>query len=98
MSWRKEFLKEFAESDATQDHVLGSLPVVVLSSEPPAPEPQRRTHEEAAPRLDSLSSNTLHVTATGSGHEIHLYKPDLVVETLTRAVSAIRNHTQLSQR
>src|SRR6266702_7435459 len=98
LSWRKEFLKEFAESDATKDHVLGSLPVVVLSSEPPAPESQRHTREEAAPRLDFLSSNTLHVTATGSGHEIHLYKPDLVVETLTRAVSAIRNHTQLSQR
>jgi len=98
LSWRKEFLKEFAESDATKDHVLGSLPAVVLSSEPPAPESQRHTHDEAAPRLDFLSSNTLHVTATGSGHEIHLYQPDLVVETLTRAVSAIRNHTQLSQR
>jgi len=98
LSWRKEFLKEFAESDASTDRVLGPLPVVVLSSEPPAPESQRHTHDEAAPRLDFLSSNTIHVTATGSGHEIHLYKPDLVVETLTRAVSAIRNHTQLSQR
>jgi pimeloyl-ACP methyl ester carboxylesterase len=95
LSWRKEFLKEFEESDTSKDHVLGSLPVVVLSSEPPAPESRRRTRDEAAPRLDFLSSNTIHVTAAGSGHEIHLYKPDLVAETLGRAVSAIRNHTQI---
>jgi len=37
LSWRKEFLKEFAETDARKCP-LGSLPVVVISSEPSAPE------------------------------------------------------------
>ena len=96
LSWRKEFLKEFAETDASKNHPLGTLPVVVLSSDPPAPESERHSHEEAAPRLDFLSSNTLHVTATGSGHEVHLYQPDLVVKTLSRAIFAIRNETPLS--
>jgi pimeloyl-ACP methyl ester carboxylesterase len=96
LSWRKEFLKEFAETDAIKDHPLGALPVVVLSSDPPAPESERHTHEEAAPRLDFLSSNTLHVTAAGSGHEIHLYQPDLVAKTLARAVLAIRNGASIA--
>jgi len=95
LSWRKEFLKEFAETNARK-YPLGPLPVVVISSEPSAPESELHTHDEAAPRLDFLSSNNIHVTATGSGHEIHLYKPDIVIETLTRTVQAIRTGTLLS--
>jgi len=95
LSWRKEFLTEFAETDA-KVRPLGTLPVVVLSSDPPSSESDRHSHNEAGPRLDFLSSNALHVTATGSGHEIHLYQPDLVSKTLTRAVLAIRNGTALS--
>ena len=95
LSWRKEFLKEFAETDS-KEHPLGSLPVVVLASNPVGPESERHSHQAASPRLDFLSSNTLHVTATGSGHEIHLYQPDLVVKTLPRAVLSIRNGNPLS--
>jgi pimeloyl-ACP methyl ester carboxylesterase len=97
LSWRKEFLKEFAETDGRK-YPLRSLPVVVISSEPTAPESTVRAHDEAAPRLDFLSSNSLHVTATGSGHEIHLYKPDIVIETLAKAVRAIRTRTPLQSR
>jgi hypothetical protein len=62
----------------------------VLSSGPPAPESKRHSQYEAGPRLDFLSSNALHVTAAGSGHEIHLYQPDLAAKTSVRAVLA--NH------
>lgn len=96
LSWRREFLTEFAETD-DKDHPLGPLPVVVLSSDPPAPESEHHSHQEAALRLDFLSTDTLHVPATGSGHEIHLYQPDLVAKTLTKAVLAIRNGTSLSK-
>jgi pimeloyl-ACP methyl ester carboxylesterase len=96
LSWRKEFLKEFAETDASKTYPLGSLPVVVISSEPAAPESERHTHDEAALRLDFLSSKTVHMTATGSGHEIHLYKPEIVTETLARTVQSIRTQTHLS--
>ena len=95
LSWRKEFLREFAETDARK-YPLGSLPVVVISSEPAAPESELHTHDEAVPRLDFLSSNSIHVTATGSGHEIHLYKPDVVIDTLGRTVQAIRARFLLS--
>ena len=91
LSWRKEFLKEFEETDPGREHPLGELPVIVLSSGPIATESERQSRNGAAARLDFLSSNSVHITATGSGHEIHLYQPDLVVQTLLRAVSAIRN-------
>jgi pimeloyl-ACP methyl ester carboxylesterase len=95
LSWRKEFLKEFAETDAKK-HPLGTLPVVVISSELAAPESELHTHDEAGPRLDFLSSNDNHVTAAGSGHEVHLYKPEIVIETLARTVQAIRTRSHLS--
>ena len=91
LSWRKEFLTEFDSTDAGKQPPLGSLPVVVISSEAASPESARRSRDEAGPRLDYLSSNTLHITATGSGHEIHLYQPDRVIKGILEAVRAARS-------
>jgi pimeloyl-ACP methyl ester carboxylesterase len=96
LSWRKEFLKEFDETDAGKKPPLGDLPVVVLSSGPAATESGRQTRDGAAALLDFLSSNTVHLTAMGSGHEIHLYQPAVVVQAALRAVSAARSHVPLS--
>jgi len=96
LSWRKEFLREFDETDSGKKPPLGSLPVVVVASDPVAPESAHRSRDKAAPRLDYLSSNTLHITAAGSGHEIHIYQPDRVIEGITHALSAVRSGTPLS--
>ena len=69
--------------------------MIVLSSDPVASESERQSRNGAAARLDFLSSNSVHTTATGSGHEIHLYQPDLVVQALIRAVAAVRNQVPL---
>ncbi len=95
LSWRKEFLHEFEETDA-KERPLGNLPVVVVSSGPVASDAERRSRDGAAARLDFLSSNTAHVTATGSGHEIHLYQPDRVIGALLQTVSAVRNGAMLN--
>jgi pimeloyl-ACP methyl ester carboxylesterase len=96
LSWRKEFLTEFDATDAGKKPPLGALPVVVIASDPAAPESARRSRNEAAPRLDYLSSNTVHITAAGSGHEIHLYQPDRVIQGLLQAVSAVRTGRPLA--
>src|SRR5262245_36346426 len=98
LSWRKEFLREFEQADASPSYPLGALPVIVVSSEPKAAESERRSRGGAAARLDFLSSNSLHVTAAGSGHEIHLYQPDAVVRAVRTGVSAIRDRTPLNSR
>ena len=94
LSWRKEFLREFEETDGTTSP-LGNLPVLVLASGPKATEVERRSRNGAAARLDFLSSNTVHMTATGSGHEIHLFQPDQVVTALERMVQAVRKKLSL---
>lgn len=71
--------------------------MVVLSSGPAATEAERVSRDGAADRLDFLSSNTVHITATGSGHEIHLYQPDPVVQAVARGVSAVRTRVPLSR-
>lgn len=91
LSWRKEFLTEFDLTDASKQPPLGTLPVVVISSKAASPESARRARDEAGPRLDYLSSNTLHITATGSGHEIHLYQPDRVTQGILQATKAVRS-------
>jgi pimeloyl-ACP methyl ester carboxylesterase len=97
LSWRKEFLREFDETDPGKRLPLGNLPVVVVSNNPTAGEAERRSRNGAAARLDFLSSNTVHITATGSGHEIHLYQPEVVVQALLRVVRAVRTHASLSR-
>jgi len=96
LSWRKEFLREFEETERGS-RPLGALPVIVISSGPIASDKERQSRDGAAGRLDFLSSNSLHITASGSGHEIHLYQPDVVVEALMRAIAAIRNAVPLSR-
>jgi pimeloyl-ACP methyl ester carboxylesterase len=96
LSWRREFLQEFDEAKNAASPVLGRLPVIVVSSNPVFGKPACLSHSTAAACLDFLSSNTVHITATGSGHEIHLYQPETVVKALSQAVSAVRNRVPLS--
>ena len=95
LSWRSEFLREFEETKVGKEPPLGKLPVVVLSSDPIPSEAERQSRDGAAARLDVLSSNTVHITATGSGQEIHLYQPEILVQALARCVAAIRSNTSL---
>ena len=90
LSWRREFIREFDETDAAQPP-LGMLPVVVVSSTGIASDAERRSRDGAMARLDFLSTNAVHITADGSGHEIHLFQPDRVVEGVAKAVTMIRS-------
>jgi pimeloyl-ACP methyl ester carboxylesterase len=96
LSWRKEFLREFEETERNKNPPLGKLPVIVLSGDPAANDSVLKSRDAAGGRLDFLSSNTIHITATGTGHEIHLYQPGTVVIALKEMLYAIRNHKPLS--
>jgi pimeloyl-ACP methyl ester carboxylesterase len=97
LSWRREFLREFEETDGGR-RPLGAFPVVVISSGPVASDNERASRDTAGAQLDFLSSNTLHIEATGSGHEIHLFQPDRVIEGISRAVLAVRTGAPLIAR
>jgi len=86
LSWRKEFLREFDETD-TGTPPLGALPVVVISSDPLTADTSR-SRDSFAGRYPLFSTNTTFVVAKSSGHEIHLYQPDTVVDAIRRLVAA----------
>jgi hypothetical protein len=72
--------------------------VVVVSSGPVASGKERTSRDTAGAQLDFLSSNTLHIEATGSGHEIHVFQPARVVDGIARAISAVRTRTARNPR
>jgi pimeloyl-ACP methyl ester carboxylesterase len=98
LSWRKEFRREFDETEDPAQRPLGNLPVVVIASGPAANEVERRGRGGANARLDFLSSNTTHIMADGAGHEIHLYRPAAVIGGIGDAVEAVRSHAPLKAR
>jgi len=67
LSWRKEFLREFDETE-------GATPPL----------------DGLAARRPLFSTNTTAVVAKGSGHEIHLYQPDVLVQALRQTVTTLR--------
>jgi hypothetical protein len=89
LSWRKEFLREFDETDGGTPP-LGAVPVVVVSSDPIGTD-AAQSRDGLAARLPRLSTNTTLMVAKGSGHEIHLYQPDTVVGAIRQTVAALRN-------
>ncbi len=95
LSWRKEFLREFEEANGSSPP-LGRLPVVVVASDPTQARSECESRNTAASCLDYLSANTIHITAAGSGHEIHLYQPETLVKAVSQAVDAVRNKRPLS--
>ena len=70
----------------------------MISSGSVATETERVSRDTANARLDFLSSNSLHIEATGSGHEIHLFQPEHVIEGISRAVLIVRTRAPLVER
>jgi pimeloyl-ACP methyl ester carboxylesterase len=94
LSWRKEFNREFDATDFGKKPPLEKLPVIVVSSSGIVNDSTRKSRDVAATRLDFLSANSLHITATGSGHEIHLFQPEKVIEALKKMIVAVRTKNQ----
>jgi pimeloyl-ACP methyl ester carboxylesterase len=85
-SWRQEFIALRLER-LRQEHPLGSLPLIVLGRRQSDWETRRRHLAE----LKGLSSAGKLIVADNSGHEIHLYRPDLVIEAIREVVTAARD-------
>jgi hypothetical protein len=84
-SWRQEFTALRRER-LGQEHPLGSLPLIALGRK----QSDWETRQRHLAELKALSSAGKLVIAKDSGHEIHLYRPDLVVEAIREVVTAAR--------
>ena len=72
---------------------LAGLPLVVLTRGTDQGDGLVESHQ----RLAALSSNSRHVVATGAGHEIHLFAPELVVRAIRDVVQAGRTDGKLPE-
>jgi hypothetical protein len=85
-------------------HPLGKMPLVVLTASDfnvaQAPgvtaDTLRQDHLRLQDDLASLSTDSRHEMVAGTGHEIYLYKPAVVVQSISAVVTSVRNGSRLS--
>lgn len=82
-SWRQEFTALRRQRMSTP-HPLGSLPLRVLER---SQDTDEGWHAKQV-QLAALSSTGKLIRAEKSGHMIHLYRPDLVIEAITSVIAA----------
>jgi pimeloyl-ACP methyl ester carboxylesterase len=75
-------------------HPLGDRPVVVLSRGINGNQEMWEVHKHAA----QISTNWRHSVVEGSGHEVHLFRPDAVILAIRDVLEANRTHAKLPAR
>jgi len=91
-SWREEFIA--LRPQAPLSHPLGDLPLIVLTR---GLNTDNRRREVAA-EFAALSTVGKLVVTDQSEHEIHMYRPDLVTQSLKEVVEAARNRVPKSDK
>lgn len=84
-SWRQEFAA-LRKQRLSEPHPLGALPLAVLERG----EDTNATRNAQQAQLAALSSAGRLIKAEGSGHAIHLFRPDLVVEAIRQVIAPSR--------
>jgi pimeloyl-ACP methyl ester carboxylesterase len=85
----------FAQSEAEVNSAggMGNLPLMVISEDPEKiPEEYAGPFESMQADLAKLSSRSTRVIAKGSGHQIHLERPDVVVSAIAALVEEARGN------
>ena len=84
-SWRQEFAA-LRRQRLSSAHPLGAIPLAVLQRSEGVDE----SFDTKQSQLAGLSSSGRLIKAERSGHIIHLYRPDLVIEAIQNVVGACR--------
>jgi len=73
----------------TTEHPLGNLPIVVLTRGLESRESLRTSHDNLA----AESTNARHTVIPDAGHEIHLFRPEVVIQAIQDVVRAANSPT-----
>jgi pimeloyl-ACP methyl ester carboxylesterase len=84
-------------------HPLGNMPLAVLTATQFDVTPEsgmtldeaKQDHLRLQNDLAQLSTNSRHAMVSGSGHEVYLYRPEIVVHSISAVVTSVRNHSRL---
>lgn len=89
-----ENLATLRQAGLARQHPLGDRPVVVLSRSIGGNQEVWDVHASVA----RISSNSRHTVVAESGHEIHLFKPEAVIQAIHDVRDAHRNKSALRPR
>src|SRR5687768_12862292 len=87
-------LAKLRDVGKAQLYPFGDRPIVVLSRGVGATQEMWDVHARAA----RISSNSRHTVVTDSGHEIHLFRPDAVVQAILDVRESLRTKSRLPDR
>jgi pimeloyl-ACP methyl ester carboxylesterase len=90
----RSILAYLREQRRASKRPLGNLPLVILTRGADTDNERILAYDELA----EMSSNSRHTVVIGSGHEIHLFKPEVVTEAINDVVNAARNDARLKAR
>jgi pimeloyl-ACP methyl ester carboxylesterase len=90
----RAFLARLKATRKDNPHPLGDRPTVVLSR---GDEPNAE-REAVHAALARLSTNSRHSIVAGAGHEIHLFRPEVVIQAINDVVKAAREKSPLPGR
>jgi hypothetical protein len=85
-------------------HPLGNMPLAVLTAinfdvvqaSGMTVEQVRQDHLRLQRDLTKLSTNSMQIMVSSSGHAIYLYRPEVVVRSIAAVVTSARDHSHLS--
>jgi pimeloyl-ACP methyl ester carboxylesterase len=86
-----EALATLHRLSATEEHPLKGVPLVVLTRGLDQNEGRLRMQAD----LVRLSSNSRQIVVADSDHEIHLFRPDAVIQAIADVSTAVRTHRGL---
>jgi pimeloyl-ACP methyl ester carboxylesterase len=87
-------LAKLKEMSVAKPHALGDRPLVVLTRGVDSSQGQRDVHASLA----RLSTNSRHTVVAGSGHEIHLFRPEVVIQAIRDVSESLRSKKPLPAR
>lgn len=97
---RQDFVAMY-QVRSQREHPLGNIPLIVLSKTPGVDDSEDYTPEQLhwnrklQDELATLSTNSQHVIAAHSGHDVEVEDPETVVASVLRVLNAVRRKLPL---
>ena len=96
LDWSPEELARMYANRGKPEYMLGDIPLIVLTrGEGYADRELEEERLSLQAELARLSTNGKQVIAEGSGHNIHLENPKLVIDSIREVVEAVRNKKRI---
>jgi len=90
----RAILAQLREQRRKHKRRLGNMPLVILTRGADTDNDRIMAYDE----MSQMSSNSRHTVVIGSGHEIHLFKPEAVIEAINDVITAARDNARLKAR